>query len=86
MNGTEILLLILFSLVIGAVIGAIARLLVPGTARFGVLATILVGAVAALLGGVLGRQFNWSGLITTLAQIALAVVGVLLFRRPSSYR
>ena len=86
MTGGEILFLILFSVVIGAVIGAIARLLVPGTARFGVMPTILVGAVAAFVGGFLGKQFQWSGLVTTLAQVGLAVLGVLLFRKPSGYR
>lgn len=86
MSGAEIFFLILFSIVIGGIIGAIARLLVPGTARFGVVATILVGAVAALVGGLLGQRFHWSGLVTTMAQIGLAVIGVLIFRKPSSYR
>jgi uncharacterized membrane protein YeaQ/YmgE (transglycosylase-associated protein family) len=86
MSGGEIFFLILFSVIIGAIIGAIARLLVPGTARFGVIATILVGAVAALAGGLLGQRLGWSGAATTMAQLGLAVVGVLLFRKPSGYR
>ncbi|MFN8148540.1 MAG: GlsB/YeaQ/YmgE family stress response membrane protein [Candidatus Nanopelagicales bacterium] len=86
MSVAEILFTLFFAILIGGVIGAIARLLVPGTARFGVVATIIVGAVAAMAGGFLGNRLHWSGAVTTMAQIGLAVIGVLLFRKPSSYR
>jgi uncharacterized membrane protein YeaQ/YmgE (transglycosylase-associated protein family) len=38
-------------LVIGLVIGALARLLVPGRQHIGIIMTILIGIVAALVGG-----------------------------------
>jgi uncharacterized membrane protein YeaQ/YmgE (transglycosylase-associated protein family) len=40
-------------LVIGLVIGGLARLLVPGRQRIGLLVTMLIGVVAAVLGGVI---------------------------------
>jgi uncharacterized membrane protein YeaQ/YmgE (transglycosylase-associated protein family) len=38
---------------IGLVIGALARLLVPGPQHIGIIMTILIGVVAALVGGIL---------------------------------
>jgi len=39
-------------LLIGLVIGGLARLLVPGRQHIGLIMTILIGIVAALLGGI----------------------------------
>lgn len=86
MNLTEILVALVVAVVVGGIIGGIARLLVPRTARFGILPTIIVGAVAAFCGGVLGQAMHWSSIPTTIAQILIAVAGVLLFRKPSSSR
>ena len=41
---------IISAIVIGIVIGVLGRLVVPGRQRIGVLWTILVGIVAALIG------------------------------------
>jgi uncharacterized membrane protein YeaQ/YmgE (transglycosylase-associated protein family) len=61
----------------GLVAGAIARLVVPGAQRIGCLATIAVGIVGALIGGVIGQvvlghavRFRWD-----LAPFLLAVAG-----------
>jgi len=40
-------------LVIGLVIGGLARLVVPGRQHIGLILTILIGIVAALLGGII---------------------------------
>ncbi|HJY72216.1 MAG TPA: GlsB/YeaQ/YmgE family stress response membrane protein, partial [Streptosporangiaceae bacterium] len=40
-------------LLIGLVIGGLARLLVPGRQHVGLIMTILIGIVAALLGGII---------------------------------
>ncbi|WP_188195382.1 GlsB/YeaQ/YmgE family stress response membrane protein [Nonomuraea sp. SYSU D8015] len=72
---------ILGAIVIGAVIGAIGRLLLPGRQAIGWILTIVVGIVAALLGTllaqVLGVQttpgIDWIELVM---QVVLAVVGV----------
>jgi uncharacterized membrane protein YeaQ/YmgE (transglycosylase-associated protein family) len=39
-------------LIIGLVIGAVAHLLVPGRQRIGIILTVLIGIVGALVGGV----------------------------------
>jgi len=61
----------------GLVAGALARLVVPGRHRIGCLATIAVGIVGALLGGLIGQvllghkvRFRWD-----LAPFLLAVTG-----------
>jgi uncharacterized membrane protein YeaQ/YmgE (transglycosylase-associated protein family) len=61
----------------GLVAGAIARLVVPGRHRIGCLATIAVGIVGALLGGLIGQvvlghkvRFRWD-----LSPFMLAVAG-----------
>ncbi len=73
---------ILTAIVIGAIIGALARLLLPGKQRIPIWLTILVGIIAALLGTFVARAIgfptntdgiDWREL---LVQVALAVVGV----------
>ena len=83
----EVLGLVLVTVLVGAVISfALGRLLVPHTARFGLIATVVVGIVAAFCGGLLGKGLHWSSLPTLVAQVLIAAAGVLLFRRPSSGR
>ncbi|MGV0836822.1 GlsB/YeaQ/YmgE family stress response membrane protein [Mycolicibacterium thermoresistibile] len=41
---------IIVALIVGAILGALARLIMPGKQNIGVLVTILLGAVGALLG------------------------------------
>jgi len=43
----------------GLVIGAIAKLLMPGRDPGGFIVTILLGIAGALLGGFLGRALGW---------------------------
>ncbi|WP_371656440.1 MULTISPECIES: GlsB/YeaQ/YmgE family stress response membrane protein [unclassified Streptomyces] len=69
------------AIVIGIVIGVLGRLVLPGRQRIGVLWTILVGIVAALLGTAIAAGFgvadtkgiDW---IELALQVALAAVGV----------
>jgi uncharacterized membrane protein YeaQ/YmgE (transglycosylase-associated protein family) len=69
---------IISAIVVGAIIGALGRLVVPGRQRVGILLTVLVGIVAALVGTWLAASLlgtgNW--LITLLIQVALAALGV----------
>jgi uncharacterized membrane protein YeaQ/YmgE (transglycosylase-associated protein family) len=64
-------------LVFGLLAGAVARLLTPGRQAIGCLATLAVGVLGALLGGVIGNvvlghkvHFGWH-----LGPFLLAVVG-----------
>ena len=62
--------------VAGLVIGAIARLLMPGRQDLSIVATILLGAVAALIGGLL-----WEAIFPRndgIAWIGSIIVAVLL--------
>jgi len=68
---------ILSWILFGLIAGAIARLAVPGAQRIGCLATIAVGIVGALIGGVIGEvvlghevRFKWD-----LGPFLLAVAG-----------
>jgi uncharacterized membrane protein YeaQ/YmgE (transglycosylase-associated protein family) len=50
---------ILWMMIIGLVIGALAKLLVPGRDPGGVLITILVGISGSILAGITGRSIGW---------------------------
>jgi uncharacterized membrane protein YeaQ/YmgE (transglycosylase-associated protein family) len=45
-------------LVVGLIIGALARLIKPGRQRLSILATMLLGVVGAFIGGFLGGLLN----------------------------
>ncbi|WP_067456937.1 GlsB/YeaQ/YmgE family stress response membrane protein [Actinomadura macra] len=67
---------ILWFIVVGAVIGALARLLVPGRNPIGVLLTILVGVAGAILGGVIADALGAGTLIAFVFAVILAALGV----------
>ncbi|MBA2948276.1 GlsB/YeaQ/YmgE family stress response membrane protein [Streptomyces himalayensis] len=77
---------IISAIVIGIVIGALGRLVLPGRQRIGILLTILVGIVAALLGSAIAAGFgvadtdgvDWA---EWLIQIGLAALGVAMLDR-----
>ena len=48
-------------IVFGLIVGAIAKLLMPGRDPGGFIITILLGIAGALLGGFLGRSVGWYG-------------------------
>ena len=66
-------------LVAGLVIGALARLIVPGKQHLGILATLALGLVGSLIGGLIA-QFFGTGSIWELNVIGfvLAVVAAVL--------
>ncbi|WP_030924390.1 GlsB/YeaQ/YmgE family stress response membrane protein [Streptosporangium amethystogenes] len=72
---------ILGAIVIGAVIGAIGRLLLPGRQAIGWILTIVVGIVAALIGTAIAQVLgvattdgiDWIELVM---QVVLAIAGV----------
>ncbi|ASW55327.1 GlsB/YeaQ/YmgE family stress response membrane protein [Plantactinospora sp. KBS50] len=71
------------AIVIGLVIGALGRLVVPGKQNIGILLTLLIGVIAAIVGtfvaGALGvadtAGIDW---IELLIQVVFAAVGVAL--------
>jgi uncharacterized membrane protein YeaQ/YmgE (transglycosylase-associated protein family) len=50
---------ILWTLIIGLVVGAIAKLIMPGRDPGGIIVTMLIGVAGALLAGFLGRAMGW---------------------------
>jgi uncharacterized membrane protein YeaQ/YmgE (transglycosylase-associated protein family) len=50
---------ILITLIIGLVAGALAKLIMPGPDRGGIILTMALGVIGALLGTYLGRAFGW---------------------------
>jgi uncharacterized membrane protein YeaQ/YmgE (transglycosylase-associated protein family) len=80
----------LWTLIIGLVVGAIAKLLMPGKDPGGFIVTILLGIAGALLAGFLGRALGWyndpgetPGLIASVigALVLLGIYRVLIGRR-----
>lgn len=73
----------------GIVIGALGRLVLPGRHDISLLATVLIGIGASLLGGVLANAFDVGWLIQFLVAVALAALGVAVYassehgRRPA---
>src|SRR5205085_9555109 len=78
------------TLVIGLIIGAVAKLLMPGRDPGGCLVTVLLGVAGALVAGYLGRAIGWyepgepAGFIASVigAMLVLLVYRFFLIRRP----
>jgi uncharacterized membrane protein YeaQ/YmgE (transglycosylase-associated protein family) len=74
---------IISALIVGLIIGALARLVLPGKQNIPIWLTILIGAVGALLGTLIAqylgvavtRGIDW---IEIVLQVAVAAVGVSL--------
>lgn len=47
--------------VFGVIVGALAKLVMPGRDPGGILVTMLLGIAGAVLAGVLGRALGWYG-------------------------
>jgi uncharacterized membrane protein YeaQ/YmgE (transglycosylase-associated protein family) len=68
------------TLLVGLVLGALARLIVPGPTPMGCLTTSLVGVLGGLLGSLLANLLNRGSFAQLLLQIAGAVLLVLVLR------
>ncbi len=73
----------LWMLIIGLVVGAIAKFIMPGKDPGGIIVTILIGIAGALLAGFLGRTLGWyadgdaAGLI---ASVVGAILLLIIYR------
>jgi uncharacterized membrane protein YeaQ/YmgE (transglycosylase-associated protein family) len=65
-------------LLIGLVVGGLARLLVPGRQRIGLILTILIGIVAALLGGIITTALIGAGHTVITFIVALIAAALLV--------
>jgi uncharacterized membrane protein YeaQ/YmgE (transglycosylase-associated protein family) len=74
---------IISAIIVGAIIGALGRLVVPGRQNISIWLTIVIGIVAALIGTFIANAIgvgNTSGIdwIKLLIQVVLAAIGVAL--------
>ena len=69
---------VLTAIVAGAVIGLLGRLAVPGRQSIGILLTVGLGIVGALVGGFIGAAVSSSWVVILLAQVAVAALLVFL--------
>ena len=71
---------ILGLIVVGLIIGALARLIKPGRQRLSILMTLVLGVVGAIIGGLIGHLFNKNTSIFELNVVGflIAVVAAVL--------
>ncbi|MBA3817844.1 MAG: GlsB/YeaQ/YmgE family stress response membrane protein [Deltaproteobacteria bacterium] len=80
---------ILLTIIIGAVVGALAKLIMPGKDPGGIIITILLGIAGSFVAGMLGNALGWykagdgPGIIASIvgAVILLAIYRAVLGRR-----
>jgi uncharacterized membrane protein YeaQ/YmgE (transglycosylase-associated protein family) len=79
---------IIIYIVAGAIIGAIARLIMPGKQNMSIVATVVLGVIAAIVGGILWEAIfpendgiAWIGSIIV-ALLLLWIYGAIVGRRP----
>jgi uncharacterized membrane protein YeaQ/YmgE (transglycosylase-associated protein family) len=70
----------------GLIIGGLGRVVLPGRHDVSVLATVLIGIAASLLGGILANLFDVGWLIQFLVAVALAAIGITLFSSSEQQR
>jgi uncharacterized membrane protein YeaQ/YmgE (transglycosylase-associated protein family) len=79
-------------IVFGLIVGAVAKLLMPGRDPGGIIVTMLLGIVGALIGGFLGRALGLYGpedaagfLMSTLGAIAVLWIYRMTMHRPVAH-
>lgn len=78
---------ILAAIVVGLIIGALGRLVVPGRQPIGCLFTMLLGIIGAVAGGALAHAAGIRAWALVLAiQVGLAAVGVAIVAAAQSRR
>jgi len=64
---------IILALIVGAVIGLVARLVMPGKQDIGIIATVIVGALGGLIGSAVASQFGYHNANGGIAWIPLFI-------------
>jgi uncharacterized membrane protein YeaQ/YmgE (transglycosylase-associated protein family) len=82
-------------LVVGLIVGALAKLIMPGKDPGGIIVTMLLGVAGSFVAGFLGRAVGWyrnpgssPGIIASIvgALILLGLYRVIVHRRPTLQR
>jgi uncharacterized membrane protein YeaQ/YmgE (transglycosylase-associated protein family) len=67
--------LLLSAALVGAIIGGLARLVIPGRQQIGFFTTIVIGWIGSLLGSLIGRHlFHVGTFLTILCEIGVAAI------------
>jgi uncharacterized membrane protein YeaQ/YmgE (transglycosylase-associated protein family) len=69
---------ILATLIVGLVVGAIAKLLMPGKDPGGIIITMLLGVAGAFVAGFLGRALGWYDSASSGPGIIASVIGAMI--------
>ena len=72
------LMSLIWMLVVGLIVGALARYFYPGAVAMGWLGTILLGIVGSLVGGFIGSLFSRGRAGFQPAGIIMSVIGAIL--------
>jgi len=73
---------VIWTAVVGIILGGLARLIIPGRQDIGVLATIACGWIGSLIGGAIGTGiwgFHHDRFATILIEIGISAVAVLIW-------
>ena len=71
----------LWHVLLGAVIGILARLINPGKENMGWIMTLLIGIVGSVIGKAIGDAFDWSWWISFVIALVIAVILVAIYAR-----
>lgn len=66
------------TLIIGLVVGALAKLLMPGKDPGGIVVTMLLGVAGSLLAGFIGRGLGWYRAVGEGPGIIVSILGAML--------
>ena len=79
-NQERILFHLIWMFIVGLVVGAIARFLMPGVENMGWIMTSIVGIAGSFIGGFIARLFSKpaDGAIVHPAGLVLSVIGALI--------
>ena len=73
----------IWMLIIGLIVGAVAKFIMPGKDPGGFIVTILIGIAGALIAGFLGRALGWYGegeAAGFIASVIGAIILLILYR------
>lgn len=75
------------TIVVGLIIGALGRLVIPGQQPIGLLATIVCGLSGSIIGGFVGQHIlDAGGFATVLLEIVVAALAVFVVSRAGRRR
>lgn len=70
---------IIITIIVGFIVGLIARAIMPGTQSMGFIMTTILGIVGALLAGFLMQALGYSGAVGWIASVIGAMIVLFLY-------